>query len=264
MSKLNSIRDSINVITGCGSGLGKATLEWFLNKGSGPILGIDRLFEDGYEESLDIREEHRKKLVLRKQDTFSEDIDQCLGEFVSQHKRIDNLVNVAGVALAFALYWKNSGHIYDIEHMKNLLKFNTYGTFNMSRLASKYMIENSTNSQFKTKCIINASCISTTSPSMGQSAYAGSKSAIDATTLCLARELSPFNIRCNTINVGFFDTRLIRASEEMVASLLCDSSLAPKRLGHGSEFAHLVQTIIENEMLNGACIRLDAGARQIL
>lgn len=35
----------------------------------------------------------------------------------------------------------------------------------------------------------------------------------------------------------------------------------PKGLGNPSEFAHLVQTIYENNMLNGEIIRLDGALR---
>lgn len=35
----------------------------------------------------------------------------------------------------------------------------------------------------------------------------------------------------------------------------------PKRRGHVEEFAHLVQTVIENPYINATTIRLDAGFR---
>ena len=38
-------------------------------------------------------------------------------------------------------------------------------------------------------------------------------------------------------------------------------SLSPKRKGRPPEFAALVRHIVENQMLNGEVIRLDAGLR---
>lgn len=264
---LNSIKGSLNVITGCGTGLGKATLRWFLNKGSGPILGIDRHYEPNFVQSLDLSDEYTSKLILKTHDTFSCEVEKSLSEFVGEHGPIDNVINVAGVALAFALYTESSQTVYGKEHAKNLVEFNTVGSFNIIRLASKYMIDNclKTNDKTQPKCIINTSCISTSSPSIGQTFYTGSKAALDSMTLCIARELSPFNIRCNTINVGFFDTKLLRSSEEKVAEYLANEvSLCPKKLGHPDEFAHLVQAIVENQMLNGCCIKIDAGAREVM
>jgi hypothetical protein len=42
---------------------------------------------------------------------------------------------------------------------------------------------------------------------------------------------------------------------------LCSMVPFPKRLGLPSEYAHLVQSIIENPMLNGEVIRLDGALR---
>lgn len=264
---LNSIKGSLNVITGCGSGLGRSTLQWFIKNDCGPTLCIDRHIPEDFIDSLEITEKQRKNLILRNHDTFDESqTEESLKEFTSRFKRIDNLINVAGVSVAFAMYWKNSGHIFSPEHTRRLMKFNTYGTFNMIRQVSKYMIDQSLESgqESTPKCIINTSTISTTSPCIGQTMYAASNAAIDSMTLCLARELSPFNIRCNTINVGYFDTKLIQSTDSIVTKFITHISPTPKRLGTGEEFAHLVKTMIENQMFNGACVKIDAAIRTVL
>lgn len=265
----NSIKGSLNVITGCANGLGKATLERFLKHGSGPILAIDRRFGEEFLSTLDVSDEERKLVVLGEHETFGDHVSSSLDRFVSNHGPVDNLINVAGVSLAFTFFSEGtdpSKHkIYDLKHVNDLINFNTVGTFNMIRLVAKYMVD--TNERTKTRahqsarCIVNTSCMSTTKPSFGQTFYAASKSAIDSLTLCVARELSSQNIRCNTINVGYFDTLLIKSSNSKVCDYLTkEKTLCPKRLGHPDEFAHLVQSIIENRMLNGACIKIDAGA----
>ena len=48
--------------------------------------------------------------------------------------------------------------------------------------------------------------------------------------------------------------------DEMDAALTKDAAF-PKRMGRPNEYAKLVAAIIENPMLNGRCIRLDAGQR---
>jgi 3-hydroxyacyl-CoA dehydrogenase/3-hydroxy-2-methylbutyryl-CoA dehydrogenase len=266
----NSIRGSLNVITGCANGLGKATLERFLRHGSGPILAIDRRFGPQFLDQLDVNDEERKKVVLAEHDTFDESkTASSLKSFANENGSIDNLINVAGVALAFTFFSEASDptkhKIYDLRHANDLLNFNTVGTFNMIRLAAQYMIDTDIKEQVnrdkRSKCIVNTSCISTTKPSFGQTFYAASKSAIDSLTLCIAREFSTANIRCNTINVGYFDTQLLRSSDARVCDYIAnEKTLCPKRLGHPDEFAHLVQSVVENRMLNGACIKIDAGA----
>lgn len=266
----NSIKGSLNVITGCASGLGKATLERFLKHGSGPILAIDRRFGQEFLSSLDVTDKERELIVLGQCDTFDErNVATSLERFVADHGPVDNLVNVAGVSLAFTFFSEGtdpSKHkIYDLKHANDLINFNTVGTFNMIRLAAKYMIEDNAdvrgNEHQRSKCIVNTSCMSTTKPCFGQTFYAASKSSIDSLTLCIAREFGSQNIRCNTINVGYFDTPLVRSSDSKVCDFISkERTLCPKRLGHPEEFAHLVQSIVENRMLNGACIKIDGGA----
>lgn len=266
-SRINSIVGSLNVITGGGSGLGKATLEWFLKKGSGPILAIDRFYEPDYMDKLDLSPELKSKLSLKTCDTFDESkVEEGLSEFVNTHGTIDNVINVAGVSLAFALYSKTKQDVYNIDHSKSLMKFNTVGTFNLIRLASRYMIESNLKekSNKRPKCIVNTSSISSQYPSIGQTSYAASTAAIDSMTLCIARELSPFNIRCNTINVGYFDTKLMGEEDRIKNYIASEVAVCPERLGRPEEFAHFVQAIIENEMINGCCVKIDAASREVV
>lgn len=265
--KFNTIKGSLNVITGCGSGLGRATLQNFIKNGSRAILAIDRHFEPDFIDRLGIDDKDKSKIFLRSHDTFDDKAEQSFSEFVEKYGAIDNLINVAGVCLAFVMSEKT---LYNMEHANNLINFNTLGTFNMIRHASKYMIQSNIKSEEslkkdRTKCIINTSCISTSFPSVGQTFYAASKASLDSLTLCIARELSPFNIRCNTINVGHFDTKLLRALDEKVLEFAAKEICGcPKRFGYPDEFAHLVKSIVENHMLNGCCIKLDGLSRELL
>lgn len=51
-----------------------------------------------------------------------------------------------------------------------------------------------------------------------------------------------------------------RASAELLASRGAAVAI-PKRLGKPEDFAKLVAAIVDNPMLNGQCLRLDAGQR---
>lgn len=265
LSRINSIVGSKNVITGCGTGLGKATLEWFLKRGSGPILGIDRFFDADYMQKLDAEPEQKNRLSLTTCDTFDEvKVEEGLSEFVKQNGTIDNVINVAGVSLAFAMHSKSKqDNVYDIQHTKTLMQFNTVGTFNLIRLASRYMVEANNDSK-KSKCIVNTSSISSQYPSIGQTSYAASTAAIDSMTICVARELARYNIRCNTIQVGYFDTKLLGEEQRIKDFIGTEVCLCPSRIGDPKEFAHFVQAMIENEMMNGACVKIDAGAREVV
>lgn len=82
-----------------------------------------------------------------------------------------------------------------------------------------------------------------------------------AATLPIARDLSSYLIRVNTIAPGLFETPLLNSLPEAALTALKALTLHPNRLGDPAEYAHLVVAIVENPMLNGETIRLDGAVR---
>lgn len=64
-----------------------------------------------------------------------------------------------------------------------------------------------------------------------------------------------------TIAPGLFETPLFASLPEKAREALGKMTPFPQRLGKPSEYAQLVQSIIENSMLNGEVIRLDGAIR---
>ena len=64
-----------------------------------------------------------------------------------------------------------------------------------------------------------------------------------------------------TIAPGLFDTPMMAALPEEAKKSLGQQVPFPPRLGQPSEYAALVQHIVENIMLNGETIRLDGAIR---
>lgn len=123
------------------------------------------------------------------------------------------------------------------------------------------MGKNEPNSDGQRGVVVNTASIAAFDGQMGQVAYSASKGAIVGMTLPIARDLANNGIRCCTICPGLFDTPLLQSLPEKVRSFLAKSVPFPSRLGNPEEYAHLVQSIIENPMLNGEVIRLDGSLR---
>ena len=64
-----------------------------------------------------------------------------------------------------------------------------------------------------------------------------------------------------TIAPGLFKTPLLAGLPEKVQDELAATVPNPRRLGDPDEFAHLVETVIDNRMLNGEVIRIDGALR---
>lgn len=98
----------------------------------------------------------------------------------------------------------------------------------------------------------------------GQVAQAAASGAIASMTLPLARDLGVGGIRVVTIAPGIFDTPMINYVPDDVREFLSDLTLVPNRFGKPSEFAHLVDAIVANPLLNGVTLRLDGGLRMVM
>ncbi len=64
-----------------------------------------------------------------------------------------------------------------------------------------------------------------------------------------------------SFTLGLFKTPLLASLPEKVIKALGDMVPFPQRLGNPEEFAHLVQSIVENPMINGEVIRIDGAIR---
>jgi NAD(P)-dependent dehydrogenase (short-subunit alcohol dehydrogenase family) len=79
--------------------------------------------------------------------------------------------------------------------------------------------------------------------------------------LTMARDLGGLGIRVVAIAPSLFSTGITaRIPQEMSEALLRDVAF-PKRMGRPEEYGKLAVAIVENPMLNGSTIRLDAGQR---
>ena len=80
-------------------------------------------------------------------------------------------------------------------------------------------------------------------------------------TLPVARDLMRDGVRCCTIMPGLFHTPMVAGLPEDVRAALAANVPFPARLGDPSEYAKLALAIVDNDMLNGECIRLDGALR---
>lgn len=150
---------------------------------------------------------------------------------------------------------------HPLDQFEKILKVNAVGTFNVIRLAAEQMATNVPNDGGERGVIVNTASVAAYDGQIGQAAYSASKGAIVAMTLPIARDLAKTGIRVNTIAPGPFLTPLLLSLPEKARDELGQQVPFPSRLGDPSEFGHLVQSIIENPMMNGEVIRLDGALR---
>ncbi|MCM2393574.1 3-hydroxyacyl-CoA dehydrogenase [Streptomyces albipurpureus] len=167
-------------------------------------------------------------------------------------------VNCAGIGSVARTVGRNGP--FPLADFEKVIKVNLVGTFNVIRLTADAMAHNEPVADER-GVIVNTASVAAFEGQIGQAAYAASKGGIVGATLPIARDLAGLLIRVNTIAPGLFKTPLLGSLPEEAQRSLGTQTPHPNRLGDPAEYAHLVEAIITNPMLNGETIRLDGAIR---
>jgi NAD(P)-dependent dehydrogenase (short-subunit alcohol dehydrogenase family) len=246
---------SVAVVTGGASGLGAATVRRLV-KGGGRAVILD-LNEDL---GARLARELGGAVRFARTDVASEqDVEAALALAVREFGRLDLAVNCAGIGVAEKTVGKTGPH--PLALFQKVIAVNLVGTFNVIRLAAARMTGNAPNSDGERGVVVNTASIAAFDGQIGQAAYSASKGGVVGMTLPIARELARTGIRVCTIAPGLFETPILTALSDEARRALEATIPFPPRLGRPEEYARLVQDIVENPMLNGETIRLDACLR---
>ncbi|MGJ9457775.1 3-hydroxyacyl-CoA dehydrogenase [Oceanobacillus sp. CF4.6] len=249
------LKNSAAVITGGASGLGEATTRRIVSNG-GKVALLDLNEERGKVLADELGE---SAIYIKTNVTDEESVENALNEAVRSFGKITTVVNCAGIAIAEKTY--GSKGIHDLKNFSKVIQINLIGTFNVIRLASAKMASNEVNEENERGVIINTASVAAFEGQIGQAAYSASKGGVASMTLPIARDLASLGIRVMAVAPGLFLTPMFETLPEKAQEELGKMTPFPPRLGKPEEYAQLVQSIIENPMLNGETIRLDGAIR---
>jgi NAD(P)-dependent dehydrogenase (short-subunit alcohol dehydrogenase family) len=249
------IDGSTFLVTGGGSGLGAACVRLLASAGGNVIIAdVNRQTSEALAAELGAR----TRFVLT--DVTDEASTQhAVNTAVQAFGGLHGLINCAGVAIAERVLGKGGPH--GLAAFSRVITVNLIGTFNAIRLAAAAMAQGTPSASGERGVIVNTASVAAFEGQIGQAAYAASKGGVVSLTLPVARELARFGIRVVSIAPGTFDTPLLAGLPEAARQSLAQQVPFPPRLGRPEEFAALVRHILENEMLNGAVIRIDGAMR---
>lgn len=257
MATIRSLKGMVGIVTGGASGLGRATVERLVKQGASAVI-LDLPSSEG----ANIAKELGEHCAFAPADVTSEnDVKNAMTLAKEKFGRLDIAVNCAGIAVAVKTYNMKKDIPHSLEDFQRVINVNIAGTFNIIRLAAGLMGKNEPDDDGHRGVVVNTASVAAFDGQVGQAAYSASKGGIVGMTLPIARDLAPMGIRVVTIAPGLFATPLLATLPEKVRTFLARQVPFPSRLGNPEEYAHLVQTIIENPMLNGEIIRLDGAIR---
>jgi len=246
------LEGKVSVITGAGSGIGRATAIRFTREGSKVALA-DRDQEAGNETLQLIRKEHGDAQFFKVDVSDSSQVKLMVESVVNSYGKIDILVNVAGI--------NPSGTVVTTSEAlwANVIGTNLTSVF----LCSKYVIPEML--KVGKGVIVNLASENAVLANANEAAYDASKAGVLMLTRAMALDHGP-NIRVNSLCPGVIETPMIarivaeQKDPEATKRTLRSTSLLG-RLGKPEDVANAALFLASDEsgFITGTAIYVDGG-----
>ncbi|MCL5075713.1 MAG: SDR family oxidoreductase [Chloroflexi bacterium] len=247
------LKDKVAIITGAGSGIGRATALLFAREGA-KVVVADLAQVMGEETVRAIRGEGGEAIFVQVDVSRAADAERMVGAAIASYGRLDILFNNAGINLL--------GRVTETteEDWDKVIAVNLKGVFLCSKYALLEMIKQGSG------VIINASSAAGIVGLRNLAAYTASKGGVLQLTKNMALDYAPYNIRINALCPGVIETPMT----EQVIESQADPAEARRfyernrplgRMGRPEEVAYaaLYLASAEASYVTGAALPVDGG-----
>lgn len=237
-------KDKVCIVTGGGSGIGKATCKRLAIEG-GRVAVVDISEEGGDSTVREIMASGGQAVFLKADVSVSVEVQAAVKSVVGKWGRIDVLINNAA-----KMTFKPLIELPD-EEWDSVLAVNLRSIF----LFCKYSIPH-----MERGAIINTSSVHAHQTQPNVANYAASKGGMEALTRALSRELDPRRIRVNCIAPGGVKTPMLWSNPGIVRDESNSAFAEPE------DIAAVICFIASDEarVINGTTIIADQGLLQVL
>lgn len=199
-NKLGRVEGKVALVTGAGSGIGKAAAIMLAEEGA--KVAVSDINLDTAEATKNEILAKGKEAVTYQQDVTSEEIWQKITQDILSHwGKLDILVNNAGIALT------NYCDEMPFEDWRKVMSVNLDGVFLGTKYGVIAMKKGSSGS------IINIASAAGLKAIAGGSAYCASKTAVQMLSKAVALEVAEHNIRVNSVSPGGVITAIWQSTE---------------------------------------------------
>ncbi len=248
-----NLKDKVVLITGGGTGLGKAISLAMAAEGANIAVAYSRSEGDANNTVNDIKEHGVKAAAFKADVRDSKSVDTMVSKVTDEFGRIDVLVNNAGISVLIP--FEDLDGVKDSD-WDNLLATNVKGPFHCIKAVVPIMKKQGGGR------IVNIGTSSAIRPEGSSIPYVASKAALHHMSVCLARAFAP-NITVNVVAAGTMPTRwwtLLTGkpdTEERKQHAREENPL--KRFAEPDDVAAAVVMTAKNDSMSGEVVVVDAG-----
>ena len=245
---MKSLENKVAIITGAGSGIGKAAAILFAKEGAKVVVS-DISEANGNSAVEEIKKNGGEAFFVKADSSKAEDNEALVKQTVQKYGTLDIAVNNAGIGGPLGLTGE-----YPIDGWKKVIDINLSGVFYGLRYQIPAMLE-------KGGSIVNIASILGQAGTKLSPAYVAAKHGVVGLTKAAALDYGDKNIRINSVGPGYIKTPLVMNTldESAVNGLV---GLHPiGRLGESEEIAELILWLAspKSSFVTGAYYPADGG-----
>ncbi|BFJ01008.1 SDR family oxidoreductase [Priestia sp. Y58] len=240
-------KNKVFIITGGGTGVGKATALKLADKGAKLVINYSNSEKEAKKAVEEIAEKGGIAFAFKANVANEHEVNEMIHQTIAQFGRLDGLVNNASITAQIPMHDLESAtdDVWD-----SLYDVNVKGMFHCVKAAVPHMKKQ------KSGAIVNVGSVAGTTGIGSSIPYAATKAAIHTMTKSLAIALAP-HIRVNCISPGAVDTRWWSGNEDKMYQLA--GNLPLQRISSPEDIADAILFQLKQESVTGQVFTIDNG-----
>jgi NAD(P)-dependent dehydrogenase (short-subunit alcohol dehydrogenase family) len=242
------LKGKVALVTGAGSGIGRATALLFAQEGADVAVN-DIDLASAEKTSQAIRQMGGKSIVVRADIAEEKEVVSMVARTIRELNGVHILVNNAGIG--------GGGPVLEssVETWDRVMAVDLRGTYLCSREAGRWMAAHNTGK------IVNISSIAAIRAQINMSSYAAAKTGIISFTRTLAQEWAKYSINVNCIVPGGIDTPMSRGHSADLTPDRIKQWIPLGRMGQPEDIARAALFLVSDDasFITGVYLPVDGG-----